>query len=119
MILSTGSYGSLPQHVFDKCIEISKRSEGRPDSFHRREYQAELLDCRVKVAKLMNCDVDECAITNNTTHGVHTILNNFHWKKDDILVGCKPMASKQNVSDKYLYSQYHLWSGLQHPRIYH
>ncbi|KAF8604139.1 PLP-dependent transferase [Ceratobasidium sp. AG-I] len=85
--LNHGSYGSVPRQVFDKCIEINKRSEGRPDSFHRREYQDELLDCRTKVAKLMNCDTEECAITNNTTHGVHTILNNFHWKKNDIVVG--------------------------------
>ena len=110
MTLLTGSYGSLPRQVFDKCVEINKRSEGRPDSFHRREYQAELLDCRAKVAKLMNCGVDECAITNNTTHGVHTILNNFHWKKDDILIGCKHVTSKSNLSDKrLLHSQYHLW----------
>ncbi|QRW04266.1 aminotransferase class-V protein [Ceratobasidium sp. AG-Ba] len=85
--LNHGSYGSLPRPVYEKCLEITKRSEGRPDSFHRREYQAELKECRAKVAKLMNCDLDECAITNNTTHGVHTILNNFHWKKGDVLVG--------------------------------
>ncbi|KAG8715538.1 hypothetical protein FRC11_003289 [Ceratobasidium sp. 423] len=84
--LNHGSYGSLPRTVFDKSIELSKRIEGRPDSFHRREYQPELQDVRVRLAKFLNCDVDECVITNNTTHGVHTILNNFHWKKGDVLV---------------------------------
>ncbi|KAG8704522.1 hypothetical protein FRC08_002188 [Ceratobasidium sp. 394] len=85
--LNHGSYGSLPRPVYEKCLEITKRSEGRPDSFHRREYQAELREVRAKLAKLMNCELDECAITNNTTHGVHTILNNFHWKKGDVIIG--------------------------------
>ncbi|KAG8727152.1 hypothetical protein FRC12_022766 [Ceratobasidium sp. 428] len=85
--LNHGSYGSLPRPVYEKCLEVAKRSEGRPDSFHRREYQAELKEARVKLAKLMNCELDECAVTNNTTHGVHTILNNFHWKSGDMLVG--------------------------------
>ncbi|KEP51178.1 aminotransferase [Rhizoctonia solani 123E] len=84
--LNHGSYGSLPRSVFDKCVELSKRIEGRPDSFHRREYQSELLDVRVRLAKLLNCSVDECVITNNTTHGLHNIINNFDWKEDDILV---------------------------------
>ncbi|KAJ1307787.1 hypothetical protein OPQ81_001873 [Rhizoctonia solani] len=84
--LNHGSYGSLPRAVFDKCIDLSKRTEGRPDSFHRREYQPELDDVRARLAKLLNCDTDECVITNNTTHGVHTILNNFHWKKGDIII---------------------------------
>ncbi|KAL5634711.1 hypothetical protein ACGC1H_002676 [Rhizoctonia solani] len=84
--LNHGSYGSLPRSVFDKCVELSKRIEGRPDSFHRREYQPELLDVRARLAKLLNCNVNECAITNNTTHGVHTIINNFDWREDDILV---------------------------------
>ncbi|KAG8741744.1 hypothetical protein FRC10_002522 [Ceratobasidium sp. 414] len=85
--LNNGSYGSLPRSVYEKCLEISRRSEGRPDSFHRREYQAGLRDARAAVAKLVNCELDECAITNNTTHGVHTILNNFHWKQGDVIVG--------------------------------
>ncbi|CAE6518061.1 unnamed protein product [Rhizoctonia solani] len=84
--LNHGSYGSLPRIVFDKCIELGRRIEGRPDSFHRREYQSELRDVRARLAKLMNCNVDECVITNNTTHGVHTIINNFDWKEGDVIV---------------------------------
>ncbi|ELU40633.1 lolT-1 [Rhizoctonia solani AG-1 IA] len=79
--LNHGSYGSLPKPVFDKCVETSKRIEARPDSFHRREYLPELRDVRARLAKLLNCDADECVVTNNATHGVHTIINNFHWKK--------------------------------------
>ncbi|CAE6475772.1 unnamed protein product [Rhizoctonia solani] len=63
--LNHGSYGSLPRVVFDKSVELNVRS---------------------RLAKFLNCDVDECVITNNTTHGVHTILNNFHWKKGDVLL---------------------------------
>ncbi|CAE6528091.1 unnamed protein product [Rhizoctonia solani] len=84
--LNHGSYGSLPRSVFDKCVELSKRTEGRPDSFHRREYQSELLDVRTRLAKLMNCSVDECVITNNTTHGIHTIINSFDWKESDVVI---------------------------------
>ncbi|KAF8753271.1 PLP-dependent transferase [Rhizoctonia solani] len=84
--LNHGSYGSLPKPVFDKCVETSKRIEARPDSFHRREYLPELRDVRARLAKLLNCDADECVVTNNATHGVHTIINNFHWKKGDILI---------------------------------
>ncbi|CCO29651.1 putative aminotransferase C660.12c [Rhizoctonia solani AG-1 IB] len=80
------SYGSLPKLCFDKCVELSKRIEARPDAFHRRDYMPELRDVRARLAKLLNCDVDECFVTNNTTHGTHTILNNFHWKKGDVLV---------------------------------
>ncbi|CAE7095508.1 unnamed protein product [Rhizoctonia solani] len=84
--LNHGSYGSIPRMVFDKCVELGTRIEGRPDSFHRREYQSQLLDVRTRLAKLLNCNVDECVISNNTTHGLHTIINNFNWKEGDILV---------------------------------
>ncbi|CAE6409609.1 unnamed protein product [Rhizoctonia solani] len=84
--LNHGSYGSLPKSAFEKCIELGKRIEARPDSFHRRDYIPELRDVRARVAELLNCDTDECVITNNATHGVHTIINNFHWKKGDVLV---------------------------------
>jgi selenocysteine lyase/cysteine desulfurase len=119
MLHVAGSYGSLPRPVFEKCLELSKRSEGQPDSFHRREYQAQLRDARARVAKLMGCELDECAITNNTTHGVHTILNNFHWKKGDILVDCKLYRHYSTTIDhKVASSQLYVWGGGQYHRIH-
>lgn len=100
--LNHGSYGSLPRPVHEKCLKITERSEGRPDFFHRRAYQAELTKCRIKVAKLINCDLSECAITNNTTHGVHTILNNFHWKKGDVVVGFSTTYGAVNNIIQYI-----------------
>lgn len=44
---------------------------------------------RYRLANFIGAENDEVVLVQNATTGINTILQNFMWKNDDILVGCK------------------------------
>lgn len=83
-----GSYGATAKPVSILCEKWGRVIEGRPDYFVRRTLGPMIVTAREKLAKLVNCDVDECVIVPNASHGIATVLFNLHLKAGDILVNC-------------------------------
>jgi selenocysteine lyase/cysteine desulfurase len=85
-----GSFGSVPRLVMDAAHQISERIESNPDLFYRVHLIESMKNVRLRLAKFINAaDVDELVLVPNATHGVNTVLHNFHWKEDDILIECE------------------------------
>jgi hercynylcysteine S-oxide lyase len=76
--------------VMDAAHKISEKIESNPDLFHRFHLIESMKSVRLRLAKFINAaDVDELVLVPNTTHGVNTVLHNFNWKEDDILIECE------------------------------
>lgn len=90
---SIGSYGSLPKPVQILADEYGRKIESSPDLYMRRKIIPMINIAREKVAKIINCDVNEVVITSNTTHGVSSILMNLNLKAGDIVVECECLAN--------------------------
>jgi hypothetical protein len=89
VILTAGSFGSLPKPVLSVCNALTLEIEKNPDHFHRLAYQAPLVSVRERLAQLIGAETDECVIVPNASHGINTVLRNFEWHKDDIIVACR------------------------------
>lgn len=81
-----GSYGSLPMPVRVACDKLSARIEANPDKFLRIERVHHWIEARTRVAKLIGANTDECVLVPNTLHGINTILRNFEWHEEDIII---------------------------------
>ncbi|KAG8889953.1 hypothetical protein FRB99_003929, partial [Tulasnella sp. 403] len=85
--LNNGSFGATPLPVLKYCEDINRNAEERPDKFFRAAYKSILNTARERVAKMIHAETDECVIVPNVTHGINTVLYNFTWKKEDIMIG--------------------------------
>lgn len=72
---------------------ISMRIEGNTDTFHRVALVEELTDVRSRISKMIRAETSDVVLVPNTMHGVNIVLHNFHWKADDVLIGCKLISS--------------------------
>ncbi|EDR07491.1 uncharacterized protein LACBIDRAFT_298401 [Laccaria bicolor S238N-H82] len=81
-----GSYGSTPNPVLQFIQETTARIERNPDLFHRLTYQDDLIAVREKLANLIGAKMDEVVLLNNASMGANTVLRNFEWEKDDVLI---------------------------------
>ena len=88
IVYSPGSYGTPPKAVLQYAFEVSQEIENNPERFHRYGYQDRLNEARSQVASLIGAQTDECYIVANATAGVNTVLRNFSWDKDDIIITC-------------------------------
>ncbi|TFK75713.1 PLP-dependent transferase [Pluteus cervinus] len=84
--LNHGSFGALPRPVQAAYDALSTQIEQNPDYFFRIVYHPLLNDLRARLAKIVNIETDECVMIPNVAHGINTILRNFDWHTDDILV---------------------------------
>ena len=84
-----GSYGTPPLPVLEAVHEIEKEIESNPDLFMRVNLKGRLDAVRHRLANFIGAENDEVVFVQNATTGINVILQNFRWKKDDILVGCK------------------------------
>jgi hercynylcysteine S-oxide lyase len=66
---------------------LSAKIESRPDKFLRRVYADHLAAVRERLAHLIGAETEEIVMVNNATHGINTILRNFFWNPDDVIVG--------------------------------
>ena len=84
-----GSFGATPLAVTRYCEAMCRIAEERPDKFFRSTYKPILQAVRERLAQLVRADPEECVIVPNATYGINTILHNFDWEEDDILVSCE------------------------------
>ena len=85
---SLGSYGTTPLPVLEAVHEIEKEIESNPDLFMKVKLKGHLDAARHRLATFIGAENDEVVFVQNVTTGINTVLQNFRWKKDDILVGC-------------------------------
>ena len=82
-----GSYGSLPRPVMEAVDALSREVESRPDKFMRRTYPAKLDTVRERLARFIGAEADEVVMVPNATLGLNTILRNFIWNPEDVIIG--------------------------------
>ncbi len=81
MYFNTGSQGASPQVVIDTVYEWMNKLERIGESGHR-----EVEAVRAKIANFINADVEEIAITRNTTEGVNIAANSLSLQKGDEVI---------------------------------
>ena len=79
--LNTASLGASPRLVIDTIYDWTLKLESMGESM-----QSKIQDTRVKAAALIKCDVDELAITTNTTEGVNIIAQSIAFKAGDEVI---------------------------------
>ncbi|EKM81466.1 hypothetical protein AGABI1DRAFT_105046 [Agaricus bisporus var. burnettii JB137-S8] len=84
--LNHGSYGLAPYIVHKVAQDLSFKLEANPDRFLRLECLNHLNDVRQRLANLVKVDRDEIVLVPNTSVGVNTVLRNFEWEKDDVII---------------------------------
>ncbi|KAH7884325.1 pyridoxal phosphate-dependent transferase [Phlebopus sp. FC_14] len=100
--LNHGSYGSLPLPVRAYCDELTTKIESNPDKFVKVDCINYWNTARERVAKLIGAETDECVLVPNTSHGIATILRNFSFNKEDILIGTTTTYGSVTQTLKYL-----------------
>ena len=71
------------------CEAVAAEAESIPDLFSRRTYRPVLDKIRGRLAKLIRADQDEVVLVPNASHGLNTVLKNFIWKENDLLIESK------------------------------
>jgi len=100
--LNHGAYGSLPLPVRAVCDELTDEAESNPDRWIKVTYIKYLNRVRERVAKLVGANTDECAIVNNTSHGLATVMRNFIFNEGDIIIKATTTYPCLTQSLKYL-----------------
>ena len=54
----------------------------------RRTMAVAMARLRGQLADFINADLDEVVIVQNASHGLNTVLMNFDWHENDIMIGC-------------------------------
>jgi selenocysteine lyase/cysteine desulfurase len=65
----------------------------------RLDYLQYLTDVRAKLAKMVNAQRDEILLVPNASVGVNTVMRNFEWKKDDVIICCTFPQYYSSVQD--------------------
>ena len=81
-----GAFGCIPRPVQDACDKLTATIEASPDQFMWFAYEPLLADVRVRVADLIGAQHDECVFVANVATGINTVIRNFDWCDEDILV---------------------------------
>jgi len=92
LIHHEGSYGTAPYVVHKVANDLNFKLEANPDKFLRFDYLQYLNDVRGQLAKMVNAQRDEIVLVPNASVAINTILRNFEWEKDDIIVCCASAA---------------------------
>ncbi|KAH6880982.1 pyridoxal phosphate-dependent transferase [Coprinopsis sp. MPI-PUGE-AT-0042] len=100
--LNNGSYGTIPTPVAEAAAEWTKIIERNPDRFHKITFMPKLVESRKQVAEFINADLDEVVLVNNTTTGINTVLRNFEWDKEDVLIGFSTTYAAMNATINYI-----------------
>lgn len=91
VFFNTGTVGVMPKVVVDKVIEHTRMMATDVADWAYKDDNKEqyisgynnLLSIRTKVARLLNCDIGEIAITDNVTHGMSYIANGITLQPGD------------------------------------
>ncbi len=91
VFFNTGTVGVMPKAVVDKMIEHTKMMATHVTDWAYKDDNKEqfisgynnLLSIRTKVARLLNCEVGEIAMTDNVTNGMSYIANGITLQPSD------------------------------------
>jgi isopenicillin-N epimerase len=91
IFFNPATVGVMPKVVVDKMVEHVKYLAGNVADWAYKDDNKEefisgynnLLSIRTKVAKLMNCDFAEIAMTDNVTHGISYLANGITLRTGD------------------------------------
>ncbi|KAH3760134.1 PLP-dependent transferase [Pelomyxa schiedti] len=75
--LNHGSFGSLPNRVFNAQREIQVHAEKRPDKWFRAEMYNHLTAQRNAAGTLMHADPDDLVFVNNATYAFNAVLGSL------------------------------------------
>lgn len=103
-----GSYGTTPLPVHEAVHEIGKEIESNPDLFIKVKLKGRLDAARHRLATFIGAENDEVVFVQNATTGINVILQNFRWKKGDILVGCTSSWSALSLWANPIQSPQHM-----------
>ena len=79
----------MPNYVLNAYRKIEDQVESNPDTFHRLDYKPLLIESRKQIAKFIGVkDHDEVVLVPNTSDGLNTVLRNFIWTKEDLIITC-------------------------------
>lgn len=81
-----GSYGGTPKPVQEYFDEVDKRIEANTDLFMRIDLAPLLADVRERAANFLGIETDECYLVTNASLGLNTIMRNFVWNAEDVIV---------------------------------
>lgn len=85
----SGAYGGLAKPVRDYYEEITARIESNPELFMRFHSGPLSADVRERIAGFIGAEADECVLVTNATMAVTTIMKNFMWHAEDVIITCK------------------------------
>ncbi|TFL02279.1 PLP-dependent transferase [Pterulicium gracile] len=81
-----GAYGGLAKPVRDYYEEITARIESNPELFMRFHSGPLSADVRERIAGFIGAEADECVLVTNATMAVTTIMKNFMWHAEDVII---------------------------------
>ncbi len=81
--LENGYYCMIPQYTLEKYLDHTRHVNYQA-SYYMRTVQWKNKDrATARLAKLIGADVDEVAITRNTTESLDTIIGGYPWEEGD------------------------------------
>ncbi|KAI0250289.1 PLP-dependent transferase [Lactifluus subvellereus] len=84
--LNNGSYGSVPVPVSAATEATFSSIEGNIDRFVQLHLPEHLDPARHRMARFVGAGPEEIVFVPNASHGLNTVLRNFVWNKEDIIV---------------------------------
>ncbi|KAJ3558261.1 hypothetical protein NP233_g11541 [Leucocoprinus birnbaumii] len=84
--LNHGGYGSAPCVVQQAARDLSREIEAQPDKFYKLEFLPRLNGVRERLAKMVKAHPSEIVLIQNNSTGINTVMRNFEWQEDDIII---------------------------------
>lgn len=78
--LNHGSFGTVPNSVFERHCALLREQESCPEVWFRETYFAHVTEARAKVAQLINSSIDEVVLVENASYAVNSILRSMDFK---------------------------------------
>jgi len=86
--LNTGTCGPLSTLAIDAMNQINARelSEGRAELAGFKQLGEAMTELRAALARLVNADPSEIALTHHTTEGINIVVHGLNWQPGDEVV---------------------------------
>ncbi|KAJ4469874.1 pyridoxal phosphate-dependent transferase [Lentinula aciculospora] len=84
--LNHGSFGAVPRAVHEASDVLARYIECNPDRYIRQEHTARIDTARAVIANHIGVDRDTCVFVPGVAAGIATVLRNFQWTSQDIIL---------------------------------
>jgi isopenicillin-N epimerase len=81
--LNHGSFGAVPNSVFETYQQWQRELEKQPVLFIARKAPQLLADARNVIAEYLHCQADEVVYVTNSTYGVNVVARSLDLKAGD------------------------------------